>query len=148
MNPPAQPFFNWPTRFPWTNCFRDVSGSAVNQNGDPSLAITETTRVMLRLNSGIVTTAAEPARVVLYGTNELDHNPDGLTVSVTGQGFFDFAFPGNLVTAGMAANFPLVALPVDFLGMGGEFSAITIDAPTGSALIGETVDIVRFGRLG
>lgn len=146
--PPAQPFYNWPTRFPWTNCYRDVNGSAVNQNGDPSLAIVETTKILVRLNDNTSQASPVPVRAVLFGTNELDHNQDGLTINTSGQAFYDFAFPGNAVIAGMALNTPAVSLPVDIFGLGGEFAGITIDAPTGSTLIGQTVDIVRFGRLG
>lgn len=151
LTPPAAPFLrNWPIAFPWNDCFRydAVAGVALEQNGQPSLSITETTKVMLRLRGNIALTAPEACRALLWGTDAFEHGADGLTPTLTQSFFYDFAFPGNGVVAGMAANDPVAALPNDFFALGGSLAGITLDVVAGSPILGGIVDILRFGRLG
>lgn len=139
---------NWPVKFPWTKLFRNdiVSGGALQQQGQPSMAIVETTRVVLRLRQPAQNNY-ENCRAVLWGTDQFDHLVDGLAVDTSLNGFYDFSWP-NPVANGYLPHMPVVNLPTWLFANGGDDAIFTLEAPTGSTLIGADVDVIRFGRLG
>lgn len=147
--PPAS-LKNWPVRFPWADGARyDATNNvALEQDGKAALSIVETTRVMLRLRGNIALANPEACRACLWGTDAFEHAADGLAVNQSQGYFYDFAWPGNQVVAGMAANDPIVDLPTSFFGIGGSLAGLTLDVADGSVLEDAIVDVVRYGRLG
>lgn len=131
---------NWPVRFPWSN----AASGANPQGSNPSISIAKQTRIELCLRvSGLA--AAATMFLGFRGTDAFDTGADGVTVSTTqqrGQVLVTWPVPEVGDT-----SFPIVELtggPANRLG-GAECLVDLASADV--ALIGEYVDILRYGTL-
>lgn len=141
---PAAAPFNWPLRFPWQHMFN----STIQQYGQPQFSITPS-RVMMRLR---LNTLAAPAtmRMLFQGSNEFDIGATGTgTPSTTPVSYFPITWGSFAASGGagdLATQYPVEQLEDSFIRLGcdnGGVSLVSSDA----ALIGQYVDVVRYGRL-
>lgn len=142
--PPNPQRTNWPNRFPWFKAFRGVGTLAFNQANSPNFSVSPT-KTLLRLN-GVSLAQAEPCRVVFWGTDTLDHGADGITPVPTQSSYWEFNWADN-TSGGFASQGQLLSLPQEFSTLAANSWGITIEAPAGSDLIGETVNLARFGLI-
>ena len=147
--PPTPARVNWPTRFPWNQIFRGVTGAPfVDQRNTPIVCI-EPTRTLLRLNNAAGGIAApDPFRVVWWSADDLAIGADGTTVTapaVATSAYWQNSWPQDPAFA--VGQKPLLAVPPDFLKLAANTWGVTIEAPAGSELIGLSVDVLRYGRL-
>lgn len=131
---------NWPDKFPWPQMYRYVAGGPQeSQQGQPTLAISRHTRVALRLNSTADYTGDNECSIVFWGSDDFSTGADGITTSNADYFSYDLAWP-------LVAN-PILHLPSEIAAQACNQWGISIVAPIGSALIGQTVDICRYGIL-
>lgn len=146
--PPNPMFTNWPTRFPWRKAFRGSGIQRLDQTGDPNLSV-KPTRTLLRLN-GVTLAAAEPARLVFWGTDTFDQTAAGLDPStqptVTESAYYDFSWPTN-TSGGFAAQQQVISLPEEISMIASQAYGVTLEAAPASPLLGATVNIARFGLI-
>ncbi len=144
-NPPANPYTNWPTLFPWQKAYRGLAAKSINQANSANVAVVPS-KTILRLN-GVNLAAPESCRVVFWGTDTLDQGADGLTPAVPATAsstYWDFNWPTN-TAGGWPAHQPMVVMPDEFSKLAANSWGITIEALAGGALVGATVNIARFG---
>jgi len=147
----APSYRNWPNRFPWSQMYRyrGVGVTPISQQGQPSLAISRTTKVLLRLNVGAtVITADQDARMIFWGTDDFGIGADGITAVNSDNFFEDVSFPDPAaIVLGGTQNNPIVSVDVSTAGLGANAWGVNIVAPPASVLVGKTVDICRYGIL-
>lgn len=139
---------NWPNRFPWPALYRyDGANPPATQNAKAVISIAEVTRTLLRLNVGATDITNDNAcSMLFYGTDHFSIGADGITPVNTDEFFYDIQWPVN-ATVVVGARNPLVFLPREIAAVAANTYGVRIYAPIGSALIGKTVDICRYGRL-
>lgn len=144
--PAAAPSYkNWPNKFPWAQMYRYVSGGPQeSQQGQPTLAVSEVTRTQLVLNSTADYTGDNLATMFFWGTDDFSIGADGVTAVNT----HNFAYPLYWPTGtALQGGRPILDLPPAVASQASNQWGISLVAPIGSALIGQTVDICRYGIL-
>lgn len=144
--PAAAPSYkNWPNKFPWPAMYRYVAGGPQqSQQGQPTLVVSEVTRTQLVLNSTADFTGDNLATMFFWGTDDFSIGADGVTAVNT----HNFATPVFFPTGtDMQGGQPIVTLPREIAAQASNQWGISLVAPIGSALIGQTVDICRYGIL-
>ncbi len=136
---------NWPLRFPWPSAVASLGAVLIDQRGEPSIAIAIPTRMVLRLREGALA-APDTMRMIWTSTDPFDVGGlSGLVVG-TDTSYFDVAWPANGLAAVPA--FPVATLDGPENLLGGDFSYVTLwDFTPGGALVGEYVDIIRYGLI-
>lgn len=149
----APSYVNKPQRFPWIKEFRFVSGTTSEiQRGEGVLSMSEVTKMMLRLNfNGDISgdTAGIPNNAlsfVLWGSDAFGIGADGLTAVNTDNLFHDIYFPDNLVVPVGSRN-PILWLPREVASLASNQWGFAVYAVPGSPLIGETIDLVSWGKI-
>lgn len=144
--PAAAPSYkNWPNKFPWSQMYRYIAGGPQeSQQGQPTLVISQTTRVSLRLNSTADYTGDNLCAMFFWGTDDFGIGADGITAVNTDSFAEPLAWPTG---TGMQGGRPLLSLSREVAAQASNQWGISIVAPIGSALIGQTVDICRYGIL-
>ena len=96
---PTNALKNWPLRFPWTQALQGAN--SVPQQGQPAVAITQPTQVLMRLR---LTTLAAPAtmRIIAHESNDFDLDSAGAVIT-SPSGFIDFTWP-SFAAAGIGAG--------------------------------------------
>jgi len=133
---------NWPLAFPWINAQRGVTGGTVPQGSQPSFQMLPT-RVVGRLN---VTSLAGPATVyAIFASNEaFDASP--VAVNLTFQPFTAITIT-DLDGAAYTTPRPVFEFPVSALKLGGPNASLALFADPDSDLVGQSIDVVRYGCL-
>jgi len=86
-------------------------------------------------------------RMVFFGTDAFGIGADGETANNADNLFYDLNWPiPSLAGIGTDAN-PVIDLSMPIARLASNQWGVAIYAPTGSPLIGMTVDIARYGRL-
>ena len=139
---------NWPLRFPWINAVRGASG--INQRGQPNIGIVPTKVLMsLRLD-----TLSAPAtmRLAFQGSNDFGVDSAGAIIPAETVGV-EHTWGTWAPPAGGAGNLA-TSFQIDYLSDRGvrlaadDGGVCLIDVSVGGDLIGEYVDVVRYGTLG
>lgn len=163
---------NWPTTFPWQRGRRGrynpgtttPSGRFEDQNGTTTVAIRQVTRTLMVLRArnpaggaplGLNGGGAPPdnyMRLLWWSSDHFDAGVDGLAVPAPGVGspqfFLDQFWPLNQGTvAGMPAHDPVLSIDPAFASQRASLYGVTLEAPTGSPLIDQLVDVCRYGIL-
>lgn len=120
---------NWPMRFPWTNARRGAVGASGFQAGQPTIALNGT-RLLARLNT---------AGLAAPGTMRVSIANADCFADATDTWVEDVVFPIGVANPVVEIGTPLAAL-------GGDSAILTISDLDG-AMVGCTVDFVRYGRL-
>ena len=141
---PADAPKNWPLRFPWTQAFRGPT--VISQQGQAIIAIANPTRIEMSLRLAALVAPAD-MRLIFQGTNDFDLDAAG-NVIPTPCRFLDHTW-GTYASIG-AGNLG-IQFPVN--ERNGEFARLAADdggvqlASTDPVLIGQFVDVVRYGKL-
>jgi len=142
-------YVNWPSKFPWAKVqrYEGVGNNPAFQGTKPTMVIKEPEAV-LRLNCGTTDIAlGNVCRMVFFGTDAFGIGADGETANNADNLFYDLNWPiPSLAGIGTDAN-PVIDLPMPIARLASNQWGVAIYAPTGSPLIGMTVDIARYGRL-
>lgn len=131
---------NWPKRFPWVNA---IGATGLRQSGTGDLAVTPT-RTSLSLR---VATLANPVdvRLAFMGTQDFGQLSDGSIDTSDGR-FVDMTW-GSYTQAGPAL-YPTQVLTGESALFGADDGGLVmLDLSAGGDLVGEFVDVVRYGRL-
>lgn len=146
----APGYKNLPVAFPVDNMFRyDSTLGSQSQGGKPVIEIAEVTRMSLRLNNTVALIDGDNAmRVVVFGADDFDADPLGVAGAPTSAESFYYDLTWPVGFAGFAAaDKPILSVPRELAAQGSNYWGMACYAPTGSALVGLTVDVVRYGRL-
>lgn len=145
--PPS--YRNWPTEFPVDNMFRyDLTLGPQSQGGKPTLMVSNVTRTLLRLNGTVPAAPDNEFRVLFWGPDSFEADAGGAAGIPPNSGQFYWEGFWPISTAGFApADKAVVELPQGIAAESCNYWGISIVAPAGSALLGQTVDVVRYGRL-
>lgn len=143
--PPAVGPRNWPTHFPWENAYRLDGTRSVAQNGKPVFSV-RPTRTFIRHSVDLATAAR--VRIVLWGSDEYAHAADGLppAANSTNAVAVDISLPANNY-GGLAANPMVTEIPYEITRLSSTNGGITVDCEQNSPMIGQNVEILRYGRL-
>lgn len=138
--------YNWPLRFPWTQAIRGTDN--IGQQGMAAISIGEPTRVVMSLQLG---TLAAPAtmRMVYWGTNDFHTDANG-DVVITSSIFDEVVWPSYSAATGtgrFAAQFPFIQPDDKFVRMAADDGGVLLTS-TDAALIGQYVDVDRYGKIG
>lgn len=134
---------NWPIRFPWVQAFSGTSPA--NQNGQPAIALQPTKTIMrLRLSA---LAAPTDMRVIFQETQDFDVSAADAIIA-TPVSAFDLTW-GTWASAGagnLGTQYQLLSL--DDLGyrLGADNGGVVL-ASSSADLIGQYVDVARYGRL-
>jgi hypothetical protein len=134
--------YNWPMRFPWPNAL--LGSNSTPQGGKPQLAITQPTRVSMRLR---MTSLANPAdmRIIMQSTNEFEDNNGAVATTASYQ---DVTW-GSFTAAGGAAptTYPVQQIESNVARLSADDGKFVLVDLSGGTLAAQYVDVVRWGRL-
>lgn len=141
---PANASKNWPMRFPWQQALSGATSFV--QKGQPNL-IVEPTKILMRLR---LNTLAAPAlmRIIFQGDQDFDIDSTGAQVATPvvaidkSWGTWASAGAGNL-----AAQHQLLSMDDRVFRLGADNGGVCF-ASSNAALIGQYVDVARYGKLG
>lgn len=142
---------NWPQRFPWPLAISGVTGSSLNQGGQPAVAVAPT-RTAMKLN---LPTLAAPTDMRMYfvGTDNWAQLSTG-AIDLTNIVFSDITWGSWTPNPGVNAPFNAANETEVLTGEAALYAAnagavvlgVTNDV-NDAALLGATVDFTRYGRI-
>lgn len=141
---PANAPFNWPIRFPWVNAIQGAG--SLNQRGDPEVAV-DPTRTLMRLRLAALGAPAD-MRVIYQASSDFDVDQDGNPI-LTPVVAFDMTWGiwASFGAGNLGDQHQFQSLPDLGFKIGADQGGVVL-ASTNADLIGEFVDVVRYGRIG
>lgn len=134
----AAPIVNWPLQFPWSNAVRVVAGSNQPQPAGPVFTI-EPEATLFKLNTSPFN-ADVALTLQIRNCDPFDLQAAGAAGYANVNQFYALGFQSVNGRAQVAW------LPAEVARLAGDSAAVSI-LDTASVLGGETVDVVRYGRL-
>lgn len=134
--------YNWPGRFPWTNA---RSQSALAQGNNPAISLTRPTRTLMRLRDSV---NVDTMYMLYRGVDSFDIGSNGLAPTTTDvSGGISISWP-LVAPAGVPASYPtVVQIDSQINRFYGDSCRMDLTAATSSPILGDYVDISRWGIL-
>lgn len=149
------PPFNWPMRFPWANAKRGGDAttpttplsSPFPQTGQPTMAISQPTKILLALRGATALAAPAAFRMIFYGSNEFSTTALG-AADETNQVHEDFIWPSFGQGGAPTTSSPVLTVSDQAASrLGADGGGVVFEDLSGTAaLSGLFVDVVRYGR--
>lgn len=134
---------NWPIRFPWIQAF--AGADTANQSGSPVVAL-EPTRTIMRLRLASLAAPAD-MRVIFQETQDFDVDAADAIIATPASGFdMTWGTWASFGAGNLGTQYQLQSLTDLGFRLGADNGGMVL-ASADAALIGQYVDVARYGRL-